>query len=89
MYVGASRSLGYGRLRLALIFLPNTVLRPADKTKPMDRQSLIMYIKENVSFYRFVNFDGHSDKELIAIKKAIDEGTHNRMDKNEKKSGRL
>jgi hypothetical protein len=38
----------------------------------MKRQKAILFIQENSPFYKFVNFDGHSDEQVMEIKLRIE-----------------
>jgi hypothetical protein len=53
----------------------------------MNRQSLINYIKKNIPFYQFVDFNGHSIEELKSLQSKIEAGVHQRQnDKNNRSS---
>jgi hypothetical protein len=38
----------------------------------MSRENLIRFIRKNDQFYAFVNFSGHTDEQLKAIKERIE-----------------
>jgi hypothetical protein len=39
--------------------------------KTSKRETIIQFIRENSSFHKFVNFDGHNLQQLIKIKREI------------------